>query len=298
MGGSSPLTRGKRYRGWPGARRLRLIPAHAGKTECFLHGMSAPRAHPRSRGENVLGSQVGPVLHGSSPLTRGKLSTVTDSLCARGIIPAHAGKTCLSRPRAGFARAHPRSCGENTQSFLAKIAVMGSSPLTWGKPRGGQLPHRLPGFIPFHAGKTADVRRCIAILEVHPRSRRENTTKKRSAPIKTGSSPLTRGKQPRTILGRRTEQLIPAHAGKTPPPTHASTNRPAHPRSHGENRMSIAVTLSGLDSSLLMRGKRLRRRPDDDRARLIPAHAGKTGTRARSGPCGRAHPRSCGENTS
>ena len=31
-GGSSPLTRGKRYRRWPGFRRLRLIPAHAGKT--------------------------------------------------------------------------------------------------------------------------------------------------------------------------------------------------------------------------------------------------------------------------
>ena len=51
-GGSSPLTRGKRRGHRPGTGRIRLIPAHAGKTngcvrDCYLNG-----AHPRSRGEN------------------------------------------------------------------------------------------------------------------------------------------------------------------------------------------------------------------------------------------------------
>ena len=50
--GSSPVTRGKRYRRWPGVRRLRLIPAHAGKTSCASARPQRSRAHPRSRGEN------------------------------------------------------------------------------------------------------------------------------------------------------------------------------------------------------------------------------------------------------
>ena len=51
--GSSPLTRGKRS---PGARvgiTPRLIPAHAGKTSASTGRTSPPRAHPRSRGENM-----------------------------------------------------------------------------------------------------------------------------------------------------------------------------------------------------------------------------------------------------
>ena len=70
--GSSPLTRGKRRR--PGARgqTWRLIPAHAGKTP--RSGCQCPprRAHPRSRGENYTTGTTAGIVHGSSPLTRGK----------------------------------------------------------------------------------------------------------------------------------------------------------------------------------------------------------------------------------
>ena len=52
--GSSPLTRGKleakRIDGAPGG----LIPAHAGKTMSALASSMQSRAHPRSRGENVM----------------------------------------------------------------------------------------------------------------------------------------------------------------------------------------------------------------------------------------------------
>ena len=70
--GSSPLTRGKLgprraygYRRW-------LIPAHAGKTTMPLHLSRAPRAHPRSRGENGIEDATAKLRAGSSPLTRGK----------------------------------------------------------------------------------------------------------------------------------------------------------------------------------------------------------------------------------
>ena len=50
--GSSPLTRGKLHRNNPRQRRVRLIPAHAGKTRPPWPGGYGQAAHPRSRGEN------------------------------------------------------------------------------------------------------------------------------------------------------------------------------------------------------------------------------------------------------
>ena len=73
--GSSPLTRGKPHSVPCLVDSFGLIPAHAGKTigdggqhRCFP-------AHPRSRGENLDGCHQYCHPSGSSPLTRGKLST-------------------------------------------------------------------------------------------------------------------------------------------------------------------------------------------------------------------------------
>ena len=70
--GSSPLTRGKPM--VPAANRLAsgLIPAHAGKTCSTAMCGIAFRAHPRSRGENLIGVAADLSAQGSSPLTRGK----------------------------------------------------------------------------------------------------------------------------------------------------------------------------------------------------------------------------------
>ena len=51
--GSSPLTRGKHAVPLQALQVLGLIPAHAGKTRWFRSGIMWPRAHPRSRGENI-----------------------------------------------------------------------------------------------------------------------------------------------------------------------------------------------------------------------------------------------------
>ena len=91
--GSSPLTRGKRVE----AELLRLleglIPAHAGKTPHRSRGSAKPRAHPRSRGENVYQAVKSSGMRGSSPLTRGKRTARIPSTARAGLIPAHAGKT-------------------------------------------------------------------------------------------------------------------------------------------------------------------------------------------------------------
>ena len=91
--GSSPLTRGK-----PDLRldlevRLRLIPAHAGKTSSLARSRQAVAAHPRSRGENGLATLARSLGCGSSPLTRGKPSARGGRTSGTRLIPAHAGKT-------------------------------------------------------------------------------------------------------------------------------------------------------------------------------------------------------------
>ena len=132
--GSSPLTRGKLpdSEGWTPI--IRLIPAHAGKTFSRRSAAMSRRAHPRSRGENAGGrvSRVG--ARGSSPLTRGKRLLTWATWRSQGLIPAHAGKTDFCEVADEDVWAHPRSRGENGALFAGAPTVLGSSPLTRGKP--------------------------------------------------------------------------------------------------------------------------------------------------------------------
>ena len=172
--------------------------------------------------------------------------------------------------------AHPRSRGENDAASAKRFADLGSSPLTRGK-LGCQLAETTaPGLIPAHAGKTRLYPRRSHRGRAHPRSRGENTNCHPFSTSGWGSSPLTRGKRrvPRRRILR--EGLIPAHAGKTMPPTRASLELRAHPRSRGENSVPTVALMAGPGSSPLTRGKRRRPRHGARPRGLIPAHAGKT----------------------
>ena len=218
------------------SRLGRLIPAHAGKTLPWPRGQPRVEAHPRSRGENVIGQLLSAVGEGSSPLTRGKRVAVGGRGDARGLIPAHAGKTARGASRRSLAAAHPRSRGENARYYRDGNHLQGSSPLTRGKleeSTGDLFP---TGLIPAHAGKTQV-----------------------AGPLasgKRGSSPLTRGKhapyQP-SVYG---VGLIPAHAGKTPAYRAVGHDLRAHPRSRGENRRPWPPVGRAAGSSPLTRGKR------------------------------------------
>ena len=173
---------------------------------------------------------------------------------------------------------------------------MGSSPLTRGK-LGGREPHQHElGLIPAHAGKTSCAVRGSGHARAHPRSRGENAVTRPSPRLMEGSSPLTRGKRPRSSSGSASSGLIPAHAGKTTQAARSRSASWAHPRSRGENGTldESAHTLTG--SSPLTRGKRLSGSDDRLDLGLIPAHAGKTMQRGRTSTSARAHPRSRGEN--
>ena len=111
--GASPLTRGKPLGAALGKLALGRIPAHAGKTRPMPSGTRAPRAHPRSRGENLKNRGLEALEPGASPLTRGKLPRRGGADYRARRIPAHAGKTRCKSSKPTSATAHPRSRGEN-----------------------------------------------------------------------------------------------------------------------------------------------------------------------------------------
>ena len=98
------------------------------------------------------------------------------------------------------------------------------------------------------------------------------------------------------MLGSCQLGLIPAHAGKTTDINRRSINKPAHPRSRGENESRHRSVTSRSGSSPLTRGKLVGLLGRRLRGGLIPAHAGKTWRGGRTSAPAWAHPRSRGEN--
>ena len=173
----------------------------------------------------------------------------------RGLIPAHAGKTCCRAWIATRRGAHPRSRGENPRAGKPCALSMGSSPLTRGKRlfRLDWVNRRR--LIPAHAGKTSSSHCRHREVWAHPRSRGENQLWDPAPPHGGGSSPLTRGKPRADGRGHRRRGLIPAHAGKTPVRMCVSMHSRAHPRSRGENRGKRRSRRMHRGSSPLTRGK-------------------------------------------
>ena len=296
MQGSSPLTRGKCRQLLGRASIPGLIPAHAGKTTSALTCVSAPRAHPRSRGEN--GEQDPQCLRraGSSPLTRGKRRLRQRRPERRRLIPAHAGKTRSRKLEQLSARAHTRSRGENVVRVVEMPVRCSSSPLTRGKLVAHSPVLQARRLIPAHAGKTVAQVVRLKVFRAHPRSRGENRCAGRDVIAPCGSSPLTRGKREADSSRARGQRLIPAHAGKTTTARHPIAGIVAHPRSRGENDARVHEAVDDGGSSPLTRGKLQAWHRSTPRPGLIPAHAGKTrGCRGRVSGDG-AHPRSRGEN--
>ena len=154
---------------------------------------------------------------------------------ARGLIPAHAGKTSAGRSRPGPRGAHPRSRGENSADPKNEAVAPGSSPLTRGKLTNARRSLASMRLIPAHAGKTRRNARSGRVRPAHPRSRGENAVAAGRAAAADGSSPLTRGKLETPGEWQYTTGLIPAHAGKTLAVPLVETIQRAHPRSRGEN---------------------------------------------------------------
>ena len=134
--GTSPRMRGKHVPAISRARRIRNIPAYAGKTLGVDNRIRSRWEHPRVCGENgdarphqsppggehprVCGENFESIIEfhkilGTSPRMRGKRVLDSDPGTGYGNIPAYAGKTRSIGVAALAAWEHPRVCGENSQ---------------------------------------------------------------------------------------------------------------------------------------------------------------------------------------
>ena len=186
--------RGKRPEPSRNRRPRRLIPAHAGKTKAVGAGRRCQRAHPRACGENIAPTLDDITVAGSSPRMRGKLIFACMRVCARGLIPAHAGKTRFAVGSSLTWPAHPRACGENSIRPKASKAAGGSSPRMRGKRSTGGSVISALGLIPAHAGKTQPRYLICLHARAHPRACGENLGKMFFQISSAGSSPRMRGK--------------------------------------------------------------------------------------------------------
>ena len=134
--GSSPRGRGKPSNPLGSLTPGRLIPAWAGKTSTPTSKPSAPRAHPRVGGENLIVDRPANPQAGSSPRGRGKRD--------RGTF------------RVAVGTAHPRVGGENVADVRVARSAEGSSPRGRGKLCHAVFPSGRNGLIPAWAGKTSD----------------------------------------------------------------------------------------------------------------------------------------------
>ena len=95
--GSSPHTRGTLTHNTPGLRPRRFIPAYAGNARHPATGPRERSVHPRIRGERADTLTIQRKAFGSSPHTRGTLSTGYPQALKPRFIPAYAGNAKYRR---------------------------------------------------------------------------------------------------------------------------------------------------------------------------------------------------------
>ncbi len=213
--GSSPLARGGLFAYCSVFIVGRLIPARAGRTCGGSTVRLAARAHPRSRGADVICEPPNGAQVGSSPLARGghNLGALTHGECR--LIPARAGRTFSEGSVFAHWLAHPRSRGADVLGVVPVGCFLGSSPLA----RGGLVPGSVlradRRLIPARAGRTLSTHPNPPSTGAHPRSRGADERQLMDIVNRSGSSPLARGglETDRDLPWR--PRLIPARAGRT-----------------------------------------------------------------------------------
>ena len=172
--GSSPHTRGAPGFGnsWQHARGI--IPAYAGSTGAGSAPGDAETDHPRIRGEHGAAGPLRGRSPGSSPHTRGALSSGAGASSGSGIIPAYAGSTACVTSARRLSRDHPRIRGEHVDRGVLDDRAQGSSPHTRGAHLRQHGTGKHSGIIPAYAGSTWLRRRPYVVNSDHPRIRGEH----------------------------------------------------------------------------------------------------------------------------
>ena len=215
LSGSSPRMRGTRRRAELMRGGYGIIPAHAGNT-CCLHAQSSThRDHPRACGEHITRTFPAHYGRGSSPRMRGTRIMALSGTITGGIIPAHAGNTCLEAPSHFRQEDHPRACGEHGALHCPAPPRPGSSPRMRGTLPFADRDVDCLGIIPAHAGNTSRLREFRRTRRDHPRACGEHFPIVACCGMAWGSSPRMRGTRKDSPLRRCHSGIIPAHAGST-----------------------------------------------------------------------------------
>ena len=211
--GSSPHTRGTPHPDAKCRPPLRFIPAYAGNATTRLP-VSRPRSvHPRIRGERQFVMTPVSTSIGSSPHTRGTLSSSRQSSHHCRFIPAYAGNARRTPSLRRRATVHPRIRGERAANHYGDKKRGGSSPHTRGTRPSGVQNRPYKRFIPAYAGNARGPARQQTPPSVHPRIRGERSSSPASSGSYVGSSPHTRGTLPSWSCAPCGPRFIPAYAG-------------------------------------------------------------------------------------
>ena len=170
-----------------------FIPAHAGNTDCYLHRMGAPEAHPRAYGEYDSRQQQEEAGHGSSPCIRGIPLPSSGCSSSKRLIPVHTGNTDAPPQASHCSPAHPRAYGEYFFFLSKAVRRFGSSPCIRGIPYSSSGLLGRVRLIPVHTGNTFSSSLRMRKATAHPRAYGEYRTASIRHKLPCGSSPCIRG---------------------------------------------------------------------------------------------------------
>ncbi len=239
-GTQSPRGRGERAHRTGRSRRLRAIPAWAGKTRFWSGTLYRFSGHPRVGGENNAQRLNSLALNGPSPRGRGKPPRRLPRDQLHRAIPAWAGKTSSLLPSSLPPPGHPRVGGENPKKRTRPAPFDGPSPRGRGKPARGHRRQSTRRAIPAWAGKTSPCPWQLPPIPGHPRVGGENAMSRANCVRASGPSPRGRGKLATGGAFGAAIRAIPAWAGKTCQPSAVRRLDSGHPRVGGENQPGLA----------------------------------------------------------
>ena len=154
LAGSPPPMRGKVFPRELYSYRVRITPAHAGKSLFSRPARCPSQDHPRPCGEKRTKANFKLKNPGSPPPMRGKDIESSSFKSALRITPAHAGKSMQEQDKPLFEEDHPRPCGEKTCWHCEDRLCPGSPPPMRGKDNRITSNRRVSRITPAHAGKS------------------------------------------------------------------------------------------------------------------------------------------------
>ena len=296
--GSSPRTWGTRRRGRKLPEIPRFIPTHVGNAEPRSPSSCPGTVHPHARGERNDRIASPDVNNGSSPRTWGTHLLGPSIHAPLRFIPTHVGNARSSNSTRFQAPVHPHARGERNGSWLIHFHSFGSSPRTWGTPRGRLDRQRGRRFIPTHVGNALQDDDVSHGRPVHPHARGERGEIDEPLPRNTGSSPRTWGTLSKSPARFLFERFIPTHVGNASSRATSQRTAPVHPHARGERDVVDGSHgwLSG--SSPRTWGTHHHRRQRAPVGRFIPTHVGNATRCCRTWGASTVHPHARGERIS